>query len=318
MFRTILVPLDGSRFAEAALPIASRLARDGSSDLHLVLAHPLVPALVGMGEFAVPPTGLDEELRSQESSCLVKTAADLVLAGVGPVEYREVEGPAGPAVCDEAARLDADLVVMATHGRGAAGRLWHGSVADYVVRHLTVPILLVYADRAKTRLADSALRGILVALDLSKDSEAILEPVEELARLTQAPVTLMHVLVGPVFNVGRYTVASPPGQHPANAEAAHAEAKRRLDGIATGLRKRGLLVTTRVTAGINAAWTLRDALKESRFDLIAMTTHGAGGLRRLWMGSVADKVVRGASKPVLVLRTRPPLEDVERPGWRTS
>jgi len=294
MFRTILVPLDGTRFAEAALPIASRLARGGSSHVNLVLAHQLVPALFGMGEFALPLTNIDEGLRSQESSYLVNIATDLVEAGAGPVEYREVDGPAGPAVCEEAIRLDADLVVMTTHGRGGAGRLWHGSVADYVVRHLTVPVLLVHPDYAKTRSADSALRGILVALDLSEDSEAILEPVEELARITHAPVTLIHVVMEPVLEVWK-----------------DPEAPRRLDRIAERLRERGVVVFTRVTSGIDAALTLRDALRESRFDLMAMTTHGAGGLRRLWMGSVADKVVRSASKPVLVLRPRTPLTEAQ-------
>jgi nucleotide-binding universal stress UspA family protein len=219
---------------------------------------------------------------------------DLALAGVGPVEYREAEGPAGPAVCEEATRLDADLVVMTTHGRGGAGRLWHGSVADYVVRHLTVPVLLVHPDHAKTRSADSAFRGILVALDLSEDSEAILEPVEELARITHAPVTLIHVVMEPVLEVWK-----------------DPEAPRRLDRIAERLRERGVVVFTRVTSGIDAALTLRDALRESRFDLLAMTTHGAGGLRRLWMGSVADKVVRSASKPVLILRPRTPLKEAQ-------
>jgi len=293
MFRTILVPLDGTRFAESALPIASRLARGEASKLHLVLAHQLVPALVGMGEFALPLTNIDEDQRSEEISYLAGTAADLALAGVGPVEYREAEGPAGPAICEEAIRLGADLVVMTTHGRGGVGRLWHGSVADYVVRHLTIPVLLVHPDHPKTRSTDSALRGILVALDLSEDSEAILEPVEELARITNAPVTLMHVIMEPVLEVWK-----------------DAEAARRLDWIADRLRERGVVVSTRVATGINPALTLRDAFRESRFDVMAMTTHGAGGLRRFWMGSVADTVVRSAAKPVLVLRPRTPLKEV--------
>jgi nucleotide-binding universal stress UspA family protein len=293
MFRTILVPLDGTRFAESALPMASRLARGETSRLHLVLAHQLVPALVGMGEFALPLTNINEDQRSEEISYLANTAADLALAGVGPVEYREAEGPAGPAICEEAIRLGADLVVMTTHGRGGVGRLWHGSVADYVVRHLTIPVLLVHPDHPKTRSADSALRGILVALDLSEDSEAILEPVETLARITHAPVTLIHVIMEPVLEVWK-----------------DGEVARRLDGIADRLRQRGLVVSTRIATGINPALTLRDALRESRFDMMAMTTHGAGGLRRFWMGSIADTVVRSAAKPVLVLRPRTTLEEV--------
>jgi nucleotide-binding universal stress UspA family protein len=231
----------------------------------------------------------------------VKTAGDLTEIG-RVVGYLELDGLAGPAVCAEAIRIGADLVVMATHGRGAAGRFWHGSVADYVVRHLTVPVLLVHPGGANARFADSALRGVLVALDLSADSEAILQPAAELARLTQAPLTLMHVVVEPVFEMGRYTVptALPPAC--ASAETRRAETLDRLDRLAGPLRARGLRVATRVTVSINPAWALQDVFRSSQFDVLAMTTHGAGGLRRILMGSVADKIVRDATKSVLVLR----------------
>jgi nucleotide-binding universal stress UspA family protein len=292
MFRTVLVPLDGSPFAEAALPIAARLARDPAVSLHLTLSHQLTPALVGMGlgELASASIDLDEELKSQERGYLVGVAAGLALEGAGTAAYRELAGPAGPAICEEAARIGADLVVMATHGRGTAGRLWHGSVADYVVRHLSVPVLLVHSEREVRRLAVPGARGILVALDLSQQSEAILKPVESLALLLQAPVTLMHVMVGPVYQVGK-----------------RAAAEGRLEKIAAPMRQRGLEVSTMVTTGVNALWSLRDALVDSRFGLLAMTTHGAGGLRRLWTGSVATKVVESAAKPVLVLH--PPCEE---------
>jgi nucleotide-binding universal stress UspA family protein len=287
MFRTILVPLDGSSFAEAALPIAARLARDNAASLHLALSHQPTPALVGMGvgELVAASIDLDEDQRNRERGYLVGVAAGLVLEGAGSATYRELAGPAGPAICEEATRIGADLVIMATHGRGTAGRLWHGSVADYVVRHLTVPVLLVHSEREGRRLADLAALGILVALDLSPGAEAILEPVETLARLLEAPVTLMHVMVGPVYQVGK-----------------RAALEGRLEKIAAPLRQRGLDVSTTVTTGVNVPWAIREALEDSRFGLVAMTTHGAGGLRRMWAGSVATKVVEAAVKPVLILR----------------
>jgi nucleotide-binding universal stress UspA family protein len=112
----------------------------------------------------------------------------------------------------------------------------------------------------------------------------------------------MHVVVGPVFAMGRHTEPTPLQVDSVSAETRRFEALARLEGIAERLRERNLRVATRVTLGIDAAWALQDAFRSSRFDVLAMTTHGAGGLRRLWMGSVADKVVRGATKPVLVLR----------------
>ena len=302
MFRTILVPLNGSRFAEAALPLAARLARGAKARLHLVLAHQPVAALVGMGEAVIPPSGLDEDLRAQEESYLADHAARLGRAGRGPVEFREVEGPAGPAICDEATRLNADLIVMATHGRGAVGRLWLGSVADYVVRHIAIPVLLIHPGREEPPSGDG--QGILVALDLSPQAEAILEPVVWFAQLTGAHVTLVHV-VERIFELGKLTVPTPIPLSPEFTEASRAEAQRKLDRIADRLRERGISVSTRVVIGLDVAGTLLDTLKESRCELVAMTTHGAGGMRRLLMGSVATQLLRKTAKPLLLLRPPP-------------
>jgi nucleotide-binding universal stress UspA family protein len=197
--------------------------------------------------------------------------------------HRELDGPPGRAICEEAQRLGADLVVMATHGRGATGGLLHCDVAVYVVRHLRIPVLLVHPAQTSWP-ASSPLRGILVALDHSEESKAILDAVQVLALLTRAPVTLMHVIVGS-----------------ANPVATDLAAKRLLERVADRLRGSGVQVSTRVTLGLSAATSLRDALEESQFDLLAMATHGSAGLKRLWMGSVTEQVVRTSSKPLLVL-----------------
>ncbi len=301
MFRDILVPLDGSRFAEAALPLASWLARLSKARLHLLLAHEPIAALIGMGDMVLPPPEPDEERRERERAYLAKTTAALRQADGIRVGFREVAGAAGPEICEEASRLDADLVVMATHGSGTFRRIWLGSVADYVVRHLTAPILLVPPGPGDEPALDAAIRNIVVALDLSKDGEAILDPVTALAQLTEAHVTLMHV-VEIIFEVGKLTTPSPIVQDSELLNASRTEAERQLERVADRLRERGLSVSTRVVTGINAAGGLLDALTEGRYDLIALTTHGRRGLRRLLLGSVADKVIRGAVKPVLVVR----------------
>jgi nucleotide-binding universal stress UspA family protein len=301
MFRSILVPLDASRFAEAALPLATRLAQSAQARLHLVLAHQPQLAVVGVGEMVVPPIDLGTELRVQEGRYLSDIATSLGRHGVTPLEVHAVEGIAGPEICDVATRIGADLIVMATHGRGAIRRFWLGSVADYLVRHLTVPVLLVHPDRVGQSNRDRPISRILVALDLSKESEAILEPVTALALLAQAHVTLIHA-VGPYQEIGTPVLPYPVPPDPNLLESYAAEAQRKLDAIASRLRERGLSVATRVPVGMSRAGTLLAVLEEEPFDLIAMTTHGGGTMRRLVLGSVADHVVRGASKPVLVMR----------------
>jgi nucleotide-binding universal stress UspA family protein len=304
MFRDILVTLDGSQFSEAALPLGTRLARLCKARLHLLLVHQPMAALVGMGEMLAPPPDFDTDRRERETAYLVETATALRQAEGMPIGSHETVGAAGPEICEEASRLDADLVVMTTHGRGAFQRIWLGSVADYVVRHVTAPVLLVPPASARKPVPEAAFRDIVVALDLSHDAEAVLEPVTVLAQLTGAQVTLVHV-VEMIFQIGRVTTPGPIIADAELLEASRGEAQQRLEQVADRLRKRGLSVSTRVVTGINAAGGLFETISEERYDLIALTTHGHGGLRRLLLGSVADKVIRAAAKPVLVLRPPP-------------
>jgi nucleotide-binding universal stress UspA family protein len=301
MFRSILVPLDGTRFAEAALPAAARLARRARGRLHLLLAHQPTLALVGPGEIAAPDPGLDRALLDQEESYLAGVAASAGQAGVGTVTLGQAVGPAGDAICEEADRIEADLIVMATHGRSALGRFWLGSVSSHVVRDAGVPVLLVHPNREESALQRDTGAGILVALDLSLFAEAILEPVMDLANLLQAHVTLLHV-VEPNYHAVDPLTPYPLDQDRTVSDIRRADAQRRLDDVADRLRARGLCVSARVTIAPNAAVEVLETLEVRKYDLLAMTTHGAGGLRHLLSGSVADKVIRSAGKPVLVLR----------------
>jgi len=304
MFQNILVPLDGSRFAESALPLASRLAKSALARLHLVLAHRPAPVLVGAGEMMALPGDLGEELRAQESGYLSDAAERVEQGGFGPVEFHEADGLAGPELCDEAARLGADLIVMASHGRGGVRRFWLGSVADYLVRHLSTPVLIVHPGREGESPDDRPIRNVLVAMDLSTDSEAILGPVTALAQVTQAHVTLLHA-VGSYEKMDVPAVPFPVLKDPAQLGKYEREAQRILDGLAARLRERGVSTAARLVTGTSPASTLLETLQQDPYDLIALTTHGAGGVRRLLLGSVADKVIRRAVKPVLVMRPAP-------------
>jgi nucleotide-binding universal stress UspA family protein len=301
MFRDILVPLDGSRFAEAALPLAARIARSAGARLHLMLVHePMVP-LSGMGGVPIPALNLDEEMMAREHSYLADLAARWREPSGRPLAVRSIEGRAGPDVCEEANRLSADLVVMTTHGRGTLRRLWLGSVADHVIRHLTVPVLLVPRRNESQLPAEHRLRHLLVALDLSRDAEAILKPVTMLAGLTQAELTLIYIAES-LVEIPGIGVPGPVLENASPAAAMRAYAEGYLEQLAGKLRAKDIRTTTRVATDTSAAEGLLGALDHEAFDGIAMTTHGVGGFRRFLLGSVADKVIRSATKPVLVLR----------------
>ena len=300
MITTILVPLDGSAFAETALPSARWIATRTGARIYLLRAHQPVPVLVGVAEASAFAPSPDLEATRREQQYLEETASRFGPVGGREVKTILVEGPAGDHVVEAAARIGADLIVMATHGRGALGRLWLGSVADHVVRHATIPVFLIRPNEAG--IAESpAIRGILVPLDLSDTSEAILEPVIELASLSGASVTLLHV-------VQRYAIAFIPGapypipEDPVFCGVQRAEAECRLEEVAGKLRLRGIPVSIRVVITTHPAFGVLEELAKPDHDIVALATHGAGGIRRLLLGSVADEVIRGAAKRILVTR----------------
>src|SRR5688572_14409378 len=190
--RSILVPLDGSDFAEHALPTAVSLARRHGATLHVVRVY--VPVAGAYGEHAVPyDEGLDRDL--------MKRARDYVegvvtLLGVAGIQTSSVllDGPIPIAIARHAADVGADLIVMTTQGRGPLARLWLGSVSDELVRQLDVPILFVRPENAAPDFSREPLvRRVLIPLDGSRLAERVLEPVVTLGAGTQPEYTLLRV-----------------------------------------------------------------------------------------------------------------------------
>jgi len=179
----------------------------------------------------------------------------------------------------------AGLVVAARHGHEDVEGFWVDSETEYLMRHEDAPVLLVSPEEAGA-VAPCCLRSILVALDLSANAEAILEPVIGLTNLSDGHVTLVHVL-DPTS--GRFV------QH-------RAEAQQWLDRVADRLRFRGVSVSTRLLTDSSAVRGLLGEFEKRRYDVIALTTHGQGGMQQLFLGSVAESLVRRARKPVLLVR----------------
>ncbi len=307
MFRTIMVPLDGSLFAEAALGVAARLAGTAGAELKLVTINEPQMTLVPVADIPISTGPDDLEVRAQRHEYLAATALQLGVVGPGPVSYDLVDGLAGPALAHWIEQHVPDLVVMSTHGRGPLSRFWLGSVADHVVRHVSVPILLLRpkdGDDAPAEQEAYAFKSAIVALDHSVESEAILEPLKQFATLLDTHLTLIHV-VEPILGVYGGMPSYPAPASPDLIELLQSRAQARLDELADGLRASGLRVATKVVFSMGIAATLLRLAEEGAKDFVALTTHGATGFRRMLMGSVADKVIRGADRPVLVLRPPP-------------
>lgn len=139
-------------------------------------------------------------------------------------------------------------------------------------------------------------KRILVPLDGSTLSEAVLPHAQNLAQTTGAELVLLHVIVTPVekFSVP-LTLA--------DIQKIEAESKLYLKSVCSKLEKENLRVTFLVREG-SVAETILEVAASMEADAIAMSTHGRTGVKRWLLGSVADKVVRMSPLPVLLIRPR--------------
>lgn len=321
MFERVLVPLDGSRFAESALPLATAVARRPGASLQLVSVYdPVPPPVTGAEDAAgmTVPAGADalgavpvttaevrESVREERTTYLRETARRLREGGGPDAQVLLLEGRPDRAIQAQVRESGADLVVMATHGRGPVERAWLGSVADRLVRELAVPVLLVRPVKGERPdlSAEPLIERVLVTLDGSRLAEAALGPAADLAAALGASLRLVRVIGG------RLEVGSPYMPHAAQAHREYIAAERKaatdyLDRIRRGLEGNGsAVVGADVLEGPPARSILDAAEREDGGqDVVAMATHGRGGLRRLVLGSVSDKVVRAAVGPVLLVR----------------
>ncbi len=233
----------------------------------------------------------------------------LTEAGAPRVETALLEGDVAESIRNRTVETGADLVVMSTHGYGPFTRFWLGSVADELVRGpLPAPLLLVRPEEGDLVLhAAPPLQRVLLPLDGSKLAEQMIEPAARMAQTAGAQLTLLRVikpLVPATVPVEGQTfghmVQGLLAQTESLQEKIRTEARDYLDGVAEPLRQRGLTVDVCVDAEETPTPAI---LRHTRpTDVVALATHGYRGLSRLFLGSVADKVVRAAHVPVMVWR----------------
>jgi len=290
MFDTVLVPLDGSDAADAAIPFARLLP---AARYRLLRVEPDIEGVLG----ALAGIERDAWRRREEATAqeeLERSAAALAGRPVEPIVVF-ADDPAD-AILDAA--TDADLVVMTTHGRGAVGRLLSGAVADRVARHAGVPVLLVRPGEAPV-----ATPRIVVPLDGSTLAEDALTAAAALGVALGAPLHLIRVVdqddVLRLLRVWRMAgqAIDDTGYDRARV-ACEEEARSYLADQATRLADQGLPVTTEVETG-TPSFELLEAIEPG--DIVVMSSHGRGGIRRWLIGSVADKLVRDGSAPVLLV-----------------
>jgi nucleotide-binding universal stress UspA family protein len=302
MIERIVVAIDGSLNAEQALPVAAGIARRAAAQL--VLLHALDYRIVDY-----PDTGPQTEFHCENAQDCAQRYLERLSESVAKrwqvrSEINIREGDALPIILDNT--RPRDLIVMTTQGRGGIKRMWLGSVADQVMRESHVPTLIVQPhENSSAATSDDPFRHIVVPLDASDLAEAVLAPAVDQAQNSAAKLTLLHVLQpSAVASLPGFTAALvATGGYGPDDEAALASMRDYLDKVRSNTSASVAdIATAIVPASSSVANEIVRYAQETGADMLAISTHGHGGLKRLLLGSVADQLVRSSSMPVLVVR----------------
>ena len=295
MFRHMLVPLDGSRLAEAVLPVTAAFARAlGAKVTLLHVVEPAAPATVHGDVHLTQAAEAETYLRG--------VAGWMAAQGVHAEGLVDQGGDVAAVIASRAASLEADLIILCTHGRGEVRVLLFGRVAEQVLARGTIPVLLM-APTAVRREETFTVRRLLVSLDGSGMAEAALPAAVVLARGFSAEILLIMVVptVATITDDRAAAARLMPTAGAALLDAEAAQAATYLEGVKTRLAREGIAVSAVVKRG-EPVRVLLDRLARPDTDLIVMATHGRSGVSAVWAGSVASRIVAQAARPVLLIR----------------
>jgi nucleotide-binding universal stress UspA family protein len=315
MNRQILVPLDGSALAESILPHAATLARLTGSSLTLMRAVP-VPVMIEAIGGAVAPSSSTWQAWEAEMADARDYLADIArcLQHDGfSVQTELIDAPAATAILSYASQNSGVIAIaMATHGRSGLKRWVFGSVTEKVLHAATKPLLLARPQSAERATAvryvpeePTAYHTIVVPMDGSPVAEHALGWAQGLATASGAELVLVSVASTEEPELSRPHRRSDPASSTATLGIRQAPLSLRqscyLPEMVKRLEATGLTVRGEFTHG-HPAEKILQLSNQANADLIVMATHGRSGLQRMWLGSVALKVVQGSAGPVLLVR----------------
>jgi nucleotide-binding universal stress UspA family protein len=285
-FTKILCPIDFSDGSRNALRFATRLASEQNAEL-VVFHSSYVPATAFSLEAPFPPY-LIQDLTDAAQRGLDDAVREAIAAGAkNTTSVLKVGVPWTEIV----AQLEAqafDLCVIGTHGRTGLARIFLGSVAETVIRHAPCSVLAIRPDSSI-----GEFKHVLVPTDFSEGAMNALDLASKVVAL-DGKITLLHVLEPPVAFSGEIT---PDFAHVLDKHSSEA-----LDATASRVKAARIEKQSRI--GYPGAQTLAALDDDRGIDLVVMGSHGRTGIKRILLGSVAEKVVRHARCPVLVARKR--------------
>jgi nucleotide-binding universal stress UspA family protein len=290
MFRSLLVPLDGTSFSEHALSLALDISSATGAAIHLARVHDSDPpdGLLSNSQFQFEGVDMNEyesRSRAEERHYLDRMVTRASAEAAGPVDAVLLEGEIARRLEHHARVTGADAVILTTHAREGLARAWAGSVAESLIRKTTLPVLTLRWPPQRVEPPAVEVRRILVPLDGSPLAEAILAPALGLAEAMNATVCLMHAVHSGAMGRSR-----------------SADAHTYLQRMAQQAQDRGLHTDTLVKSSGTTSEAICMAAHETDADIIALATHGRSGVGKAMLGSVTLDVLHHSQRPLMIRR----------------
>lgn len=287
MYEKIVVPLDGSRFAERVLPYAVSMANAFGARIELLRV--------------IPEQMLDfrPERRLQDSCRRYLVEVADRLPHNSKIDCTVENGKPAQVIIDHAARGAGVLIAMTTHGRTGIERWRLGSVADRVVKAAKSPVLILRAESGSRTRTVPELKRLVVPLDGSSAAELALDHAAEVARRMHLEVALTYVRTLTISKAYLEILL------PRDADLEKTHGHRYLEQKVQELQSRGIQSASYEVLEGDVATEIMH-LADGANNLVVMTTHGSSGFRRHGLGSIADRVVCHSKSPVLVVRVPEP------------
>jgi nucleotide-binding universal stress UspA family protein len=286
----ILVPLDGSELAESAIPYAAALAKAVNAQLTLLTVWD--GSEKELAE-TFPSLVVDIDARAHEHfNSYLEGVRDRKAPGAATLVR---EGDPADTIMATATEINARCIAIGTHGRSGIGRWLAGSTATNILRHSSLPMLAVGPALLGHPNPRAAIKHIMTPLDGSAVSEAALPVTKNIASGAGARVSLVRAVP---WAVQSYPYTLPDAYVPQVDDELEKAAKaylKRMEAETSGIDVRAFVVRGPVSEG------LMEFVDKEAVDLVAMTTHARSGLKRIVLGSVAERIIQG-NAPVLLIR----------------
>ncbi len=274
MKRTILIPIDGTESADETIHYAQSMCP--KSETQIVLLH-VTPAV-------------NTTNASVDNVPHVKTIFDALKSDDWVVETEVRMGEPVLEILKMAILLPATMILMSTHGRSGIERIREGSVTEQVLKQAPCPVFILHSTRpvpAENRTGN-LFKRILVPLDGTDASSAILECVERFAKMHDAEVVLFH-----------------DEMESAEFDDEKTAIKAKLQDQSVELANNGLKVSLDMTTYKRPIREILDRIDNMDIDLVSMATHGDRGEKRALDESVTAEIIRHSNCPLLVWSADP-------------